>query len=297
MSREKPQAPLVAEDVTGAAAAAAYKEAAAAAIVPPKAGDAGIALPTVAAVDLPFETKELREGLARFLDSDYLLEDGKKIRLGAVQWGVYAFFDYDDKPIYVGQTNATLGDRIGRHLTNQRTDVVAMNVLDPFEVHSICVWPLPQFQALKKNSPKEQKATAQKKLNALEYQVFEELKEEEFSFLNEKDPQRPADADRTQMPEPIRGQVVSDEVKRLRDHPDLRIARRASTLAKLAQKISERSVKPGLRRALVSQASRLLSLAQQRYEAVQRLKGVGVVVGGPVEDASEHDGDEEDDQK
>lgn len=42
----------------------------------------------------------------------------------------------------MGQTYESLRDRIGRHLTNQRTDAVAMNVLDPFEVAEVEVWPL-----------------------------------------------------------------------------------------------------------------------------------------------------------
>jgi len=67
-------------------------------------------------------------------------DDGNKI--GSHKWGIYAFFDYDGEPIYVGQTYEGLGSRIGRHLNNQRTDAVAMNVLDPFEVAEIRVWPL-----------------------------------------------------------------------------------------------------------------------------------------------------------
>jgi hypothetical protein len=66
-------------------------------------------------------------------------------RLGNYKFGVYAFFDYDGEPIYVGQTNERLRTRIRRHLTNQRTDAVAMKVLDPFEVYEIEVWPLPQY--------------------------------------------------------------------------------------------------------------------------------------------------------
>jgi hypothetical protein len=48
--------------------------------------------------------------------------------------------------------------------------------------------------------------------------------------------------------------------------PDLRIARRSATLARLAQVISERKVQQGLRRALLVQARRLEALAGQRYQ-------------------------------
>src|SRR5690606_23380064 len=85
----------------------------------------------------PFETEDLRANLAAFLDTPFDDPAGHKVRVGNYKWGVYAFFDYDGEPIYVGQTNEMLRTRIRRHLTNQRTDAVAMSVLDPFEVYEI----------------------------------------------------------------------------------------------------------------------------------------------------------------
>ena len=58
------------------------------------------------------------------------------------------------------------------------------------------------------------------------------------------------------LPKSISGIIVSDEVVKLRFHPDIRIARRAQTRARLAQIISERKVQPGLRRVLNVQAQR-----------------------------------------
>ena len=55
--------------------------------------------------------------------------DGTGRIIGNAKFGVYAFYDFDTEPIYVGQTAEKLRARIGRHLTNQRTDAVAMNVL------------------------------------------------------------------------------------------------------------------------------------------------------------------------
>lgn len=225
-----------------------------------QAGDAE-ALPDVSATELPFETEQLRTELAKFLDQPYQLPDGGQMRLGSVKWGVYAFFDYDNEPIYVGQTKEKLGTRIRRHLTNQRTDAVAMNVLDPFEVHTIAVWPLPEFED---RSGKDADAIAH--LNALEHAVFQQsLAQSEFNaVLNEKDP--PTPTVEVQIPAMVSGRVVSSEVSQLRDHPDLRIARRAATLAKLAQVISERKVQRGLRRTLLAQAKRLQALAQRRFD-------------------------------
>lgn len=138
---------------------------------------------------LPFETEALRAALTEFLDKpvgDPITRKPRK--LGSFKWGVYAFFDYNGEPIYVGQTNEMLRVRIRRHLTNRRTDAVAMNVLDPFEVCYIEVWPLPEFQ----NRDKSDRA-AKAHLDALEYAVFQQcIGRSTFkAVLNEKDPPKP----------------------------------------------------------------------------------------------------------
>ena len=218
------------------------------------------AAPSISAIELPFETEQLRAQLAVFLNQRLDLGAGRSMRLGSIKWGVYAFYDYDNEPIYVGQTKEKVGTRIRRHLTNQRTDAVAMNVLDPFEVHTIEVWPLPAFEARTGND-----VGAVAHLNALESHVFQRLLEQsEFNaILNEKD--TPLATVEVEIPPSVRGRIVSAEVSRLRDHPDLRIARRALTLAKLAQVISERKVRLGLRKTLLAQARRLQALAERRY--------------------------------
>jgi hypothetical protein len=74
------------------------------------------------------------------------------------------------------------------------------------------------------------------------------------AILNEKDPDPPKV--RISPPKPLRGRIVSDEVLTLRSHLDVRIARRAQTVAKLAQVISERDIQKdgGLRRVLLVQS-------------------------------------------
>ena len=90
----------------------------------------------------------------------------------------------------MGQTNELLRTRIRRHLTNQRTDAVAMFVLDPFEVYEIEVWPLPQFDGLTKKNNLGKYREACNHLDSLEYAIFEKaIVESEFkAILNEKDP-------------------------------------------------------------------------------------------------------------
>lgn len=212
----------------------------------------------------PFETEDLRKNLTTFLDAEFHdpIAD-MTVKVGNFRWGVYAFFDYDGEPIYIGQTNEMLRTRIRRHLTNQRTDAVAMSVLDPFEVFEIEVWPLPQFQ---KTSGKDKHAKDY--LNALEDLIYRKaLKSSKFgAVLNEKDPPNPIVT--IDEPASFRQCVVSDEVQAIRSHPDFRIARRAMIIARLAQVISERKVQGGLRRVLLTQAKRLQWLAERRYVAL-----------------------------
>lgn len=230
----------------------------------------------------PFETADLRSNLSRYLDTPFRDPSGATIKVGNYRWGIYAFFDYDGEPIYVGQTSEMIRTRIRRHLTNQRTDAAAMSVLDPFEVFEIEVWPLPQFQNLNKN--KELIAQAKQFLNALERQITRKaIEDSKFkAILNEKDP--PPGALTVEVPASYRARIVSERVRELRAHPDFRIARRALISSRLAQVISERQVQGGLRRVLLTQAKRLEWLAHRRYEAL----------GGAASVKAEKDGDDDD---
>lgn len=220
-------------------------------------------IPTDATTELPFETGELRLLLEQFLNRmvENPLNPAEQIRVGNFQWGVYCFYDYDDEPIYVGQTKESLRTRIRRHLTNQRTDAVAMNVLDPFEVYKIVVYPLPHLEG-RTASDRE----AKRFLDALEHTIYSQaINNSRFhAILNEKEP--PTPQLQVEIPTSFEGVIVSDDVKRIREHPDIRIARRTQTISRLAQVISERKVQRGLRRVLHTQAKRLEWLAQRRLE-------------------------------
>ena len=202
---------------------------------------------------LPKDVAAIRRCIRQFLDTP--AENGKKI--GNSKFGVYAFFDYDGEPIYVGKTYEGLSSRIGRHLTNQRTDAVAMNVLDPFEVAEIRVWPL--------NLKKLKKQEARKLLAQAEYTVYQKLLRESKlnAVLNEKPPPKTV---LFKLPQDYRGRIIPDDIYPVRKHPDIRIARRANTIASLARVISERKVSKGLRKTLLTQARRLEKLAAERLK-------------------------------
>jgi len=146
-------------------------------------------------------------------------------------------------------------------LTNQRTDAVAMNVLDPFEVAEVEMWPLFELKGKGDTEVAE-------KLNATEYSVFQRLLKESKlgAILNEKDI---PETTLIELPPSVRKRIIPDEIYETLKHPDIRIARRASTIANLARVISEREVSKGLRRTLLTQAKRLERLAQQRLNEVQ----------------------------
>lgn len=218
--------------------------------------------PSTTRPKLNLETADLRAGLKRAFSAIY---PGTSRTVGSFSCGVYAFFDYDGEPIYVGQTVEGLSSRIGRHLTNQRTDAVAMSVLDPFEVCFVEFYPLVAFDGVKSSHGNFKEARAE--LNRIELEVFNRcIDNSDFrSILNEKDPTIVPQTG--VLPEPLRVKIVSDRVFELRGHNDIRIARRAQTISRLAQVISERQVNIGLRRTLLIQAVRLESLAKRQFQA------------------------------
>lgn len=194
--------------------------------------------------------------------------------------GVYIFFDYDGEPIYVGQTRESFGTRLGRHLTGQRTDAVAYGILDPFEVADVALYPAEHLR----HDPDRNA-----RLDALEYSVYlHAIRESRYgAILNEKIP--PVSAE-IKLPPSVRFSAVPDDLREEREHPDIRIARRAATLAHVAGVVHERGVvSEGLRRVIIVQAVRLADLAAARMayaegrsrppqDAIDTLKLVGNVL-------------------
>lgn len=227
---------------------------------------------------VPQEVAAIRKELQRFLDAAD--ESGRKP--SNAKCGIYVFYDFDGEPIYVGQTQEQLRTRIRRHLTNQRTDAVAMNVLDPFEALDIEVYP---FFDLEHPADGEDisiyRDRVKNTLARAEYAVFRSVLAASTigAVLNEADiaPREPVD-----LPEAFRGRIVPPEIHELRQHPDVRLARRAVTVANLARVISEREVSAGLRRTLLTQARRLESLAGQRFAEFDNT---------PIEEPGEETGD------
>ena len=207
---------------------------------------------------LPREVQAVRDSITQALQSVDTERPSQTI--GQAKAGIYAFYDYDDEPIYVGQTAEGFGVRLGRHLTGQRSDAVAKYVLDPFEVRTIKIWSFPLIGDL---APQLRKAP----LDRYEYTVYKQLLEASAfgAILNEGDIHPGPVLD---LPVPVVRVIIPDEIFPDRSHPDVRIARRAQTISLLAKNISERKVSRGLRRALITQTARLDDLARRRFLAL-----------------------------
>lgn len=208
--------------------------------------------------DAPPEVRALYKNLAAALDQ----KDAKGRKVGDAKYGVYCFYDFDGEPIYVGQTREKLRTRIRRHLTNQRTDAVAMFVLDPYEVHTIKMWPFWELEGAKLKE-----AEIKEWMDRAEWTVYAQaVKDSKFSavlnegFIAEKKP--------VKLPSPHAASITPKAWEDRNKHPDVRITRRAQTIWALSKVAAERDVSMGLRRTLVVQAKRLLHLANERYEAL-----------------------------
>jgi len=238
------------------------------------------------------DVRGFRDALEKALNTP---DPGGRITSLAI-WGVYAFYDFEEEPIYVGQTNEQLRVRIRRHLTNQRTDAVGMRVLDPYEVRYIEMWPLWDFSDSDRNLSRTKK---KEYLDRLERTVYDRaVKASRFGvILNEKIPPEGLPIPDEDLPEPVKYSVIPEDVLVERRHPDNRIARRAETLGRLANVVRERgSVTPGLRRVVVVQAVRLawlgaLRLAEAEGRSAPELGALvdlqGLVAGALGPDADE----------
>jgi hypothetical protein len=205
--------------------------------------------------------------------------------IGSAAAGIYAFFDYDEEPIYVGQTSSSFGDRLSRHLTGQRSDAVAKFILDPFEVAYVSMWSLPHIAtAVNPNDASKPATPAQKRkmLNPYEYTVYTQLEAaSKFGAVLNEGIIEPTEL--VELPQRVFGRIIPDELWEDRKHADVRIARRASTISRLSQMISEREVSNGMRRTLLLQARRLEWLAQTR------IRELGIEQPEPGNEAEESD--------
>ncbi|MGC5661570.1 GIY-YIG nuclease family protein [Micromonospora sp. WMMD723] len=215
----------------------------------------------------PHAVRLIRTELGSVMDLEDPNAPGSRIGRAV---GVYAYYDYDGEPIYVGQTSSSFRDRVSRHLTGQRSDAVAKFILDPFEVAFVSMWSVPHVAGAKSlRRPGQPASSAEKKalLDPYEYTVYKTLEQKsKFHAVLNEGVIRPTE--RVELPKVVHQRIIPEVIWEDRKHSDVRIARRAATISRLSQMISEREVSGGMRRTLLLQARRLTWLAEQRIHEV-----------------------------
>ena len=110
------------------------------------------------------EDEAIREEIQAFLDST----DAQGRKIGDAKCGVYAYFDHDEEPLYVGQTEVGLLNSIWSDLITPRSSLINSDKFNHLEVAYMEVWPLWRLE-YKSSEIKIQT------LNAVEASVFRHL--------------------------------------------------------------------------------------------------------------------------
>lgn len=139
-----------------------------------------------------------------------------------------------------------------------------MSLLDPMEVAEIAVYLFYDLgRKLEGESNEVRNRRVPDTLNAAEYTLYHKLLQESDSKVIpvEKEPKTMT---RIELPQGFRRRIIPTNVFERRNHPDLKIARSARTIAGLADVISRRKASPGLRLALSKRVKRLEDMVSRR---------------------------------
>lgn len=159
--------------------------------------------------------------------STYLEHKKEKVGELTDEPGVYALCDLDAKPVYVGQgisSDRGIRQRVQRHLTSARSDMVANRGIDVWDIAYVRTWPITESY----QNTEEKKDLA----DQLEVDVFEMLSEDHtIHNYQEVDGQPTAGFDRThsQMV-----QIIGDTEIEKRSQPRERMLRQLQHLHRLA---------------------------------------------------------------
>ena len=163
----------------------------------------------------------------------------QQVRTIPRQIGVYALCDLDDVPIYVGQSTDGIQNRVRRHLTSARSDVIANRQIDVWEIAFVWAWPVSSL----------------KQLGPLEAHLFHRFNDDR-TLMNGTTLQR---IDGLGCPEPdgSRVQIIESDEIRTRREPARRLPRQAEHFGRLVAHILNVKDSSHLRRSLVAHFQRL----------------------------------------
>lgn len=153
--------------------------------------------------------------------------------------GVYALCDLDGVPIYVGQSKDGIRNRVYRHLTSARSDIIANRQIDVWEIAWVWAYPVGAKEELDS-------------LEALLYHTFNPRSQ----LINGTVPVKPASIEN--LPEPSqRIQVMADaEILAKRD-PVQRLPRQATHYAQIVGHFLEVKDSKEIARAMAAHFQRL----------------------------------------
>lgn len=160
------------------------------------------------------------------------------------QIGIYALCDLDEVPIYVGQSTDGIQNRVRRHLTSARSDVIANRQIDVWEIAYVWAWPV--------DSPGM--------LNPLEAQLFHTFNAEN-TLMNGTVPTTVQDVDLGHLTT-FHVQIMHPDEIESRKHPARRLPRQLQQFQNLVDHILNVKDSSQLRTSLVAHFERL----QKYYE-------------------------------
>jgi hypothetical protein len=152
--------------------------------------------------------------------------------------GVYALCDLDNTPIYVGQSKDGIRNRVARHLTSARSDIIANRQIDVWEIAYVWTYPVDSKVAI----------------DALEAQLFHVFNAQS-PLMNGTVPHGGGDGP---VPEPEQVvQVMTDEEIRERQDAAHRLPRQAEHYAQIVGHFLAVKNSPQIARAMDAHFGRL----------------------------------------
>jgi hypothetical protein len=157
---------------------------------------------------------------------------------------VYVLCDLDGVPVYVGQSSDGIRNRVARHLTSARSDIIANRQIDVWEIAWVWAYPV---VTKKEIGP----------LEALLYHAFNP----QSQLMNGKVPTVPSSLEDT--PEPSQRVQVMSEVEILaRRDPVQRLPRQAAHYAQIVGHFLEVKESKQIARAMAAHFQRLAKYHQ-----------------------------------
>ncbi|WP_300719654.1 GIY-YIG nuclease family protein [Pseudomonas sp.] len=152
--------------------------------------------------------------------------------------GVYVLCDLDNVPIYVGQSKDGIRNRVSRHLTSARSDIIANRQIDVWEIAYVWTYPMTSIATI----------------NHLEAQLFHAFNPQS-QLMNGT---VPAYADYGDTPEPDQViQVMPTDEIRERQDPAHRLPRQAVHYAQIVDHFLSVKNSPQIARAMDAHFDRL----------------------------------------